>query len=88
MAFAVKTAVRVNQMVCMLFAIGASVFDWSLSHSLVVSSSRVRRVDPHRDPRGAGRVTPFRGPSRARAKFAAASLGIASFDPRPHRRTG
>jgi len=84
MAFAVKTAVRVNQMVCMLFAIGASVFD----RSLVVSSSRVRRVDPHRDPRGAGRVTPLRGPSRARAKFAAASLGIASFDPRPHRRTG
>jgi len=84
MAFAVKTAVRVNQMVCMLFAIGASVFD----RSLVVSFSRVRRVDPHRDPRGAGRVTPFRGPSRARAKFAAASLGIASFDPRPHRRTG
>jgi len=84
MAFAVKTAVRVNQMVCMLFAIGASVFD----PPLVVSSSRVRRVDPHRDPRGAGRVTPLRGPSRARAKFAAASLGIASFDPRPHRRTG
>ena len=27
MAFAVKTAVRVNQMVCMLFTIGASQFD-------------------------------------------------------------
>ena len=86
MAFAVKTAVRVNQMVCMLFAIGASVFDRSFPHSLLVPLAF--DVDPHRDPRGAGRVTPFRGPSRARAKFAAASLGIASFDPRPHRRTG
>ena len=36
MAFAVKTAVRVNQMVCMLFAIGASVVDRSLPHSLLV----------------------------------------------------
>lgn len=88
MAFAVKTAVRVNQMVCMLFAIGASVFDRSLPHSLLVPLAFEQPVDPHRDPRGAGRVTPFRGPSRARAKFAAASLGIASFDPRPHRRTG
>ena len=39
MAFAVKTAVRVNQMVCMLFAIGASVFDRSLLVPLAFDAS-------------------------------------------------
>ena len=67
MALAVKTAVRVNQMILMLFTVGASLFDGS--RSFVVSSRRgyfLRRTRPTRvvtPPRETRRAVPRLGAS-------------------------